>query len=234
MKAVKSVFTLIELLVVIAIIAILAAMLLPALSKARERARTVQCVSNQKQMLIGIFSYLDNNNESIGLYSVDDIRGWTRIGQLLYDRWGVKQGYITNPEVMVCPALNPVKYVGAWNTYGVIYWPNCYSPGAAQQIGRQYYLYRNKLTRPSANSIIADSVLTADKSQNAILSYDLLSASGGFIGIHTRHDEKANMGFLDGHVAPLSIREIFTMHTARGGSWFRSLINSNFLPISNN
>ena len=71
MKQQKT-FTLIELLVVIAIIAILAAILMPALSSARERAKTSTCANNLKNLAFAMQQYADNNNGKAKAFTASD------------------------------------------------------------------------------------------------------------------------------------------------------------------
>jgi prepilin-type N-terminal cleavage/methylation domain-containing protein/prepilin-type processing-associated H-X9-DG protein len=106
MKA-RNGFTLIELLVVIAIIAILAAILFPVFARAREQARKIACVSNVKQITLGVIQYVQDYDEKFPWgYNWGAIYPPPRQDDATYycDNRYQLQPYIKNSGVWVCPS----------------------------------------------------------------------------------------------------------------------------------
>ena len=204
-------FTLIELLIVIAIIAILAAMLLPALNKAREKARSIQCINNQKQIGMALSFYQNEFNGYVLPAKFAESATYAYNGQLfwLWNSFLVHSGRITM-NLLICPTSEkfetnwsslyfqkrkiPTSNNNAWQ-FGGYGMNNC---RASDGSSRVRWIKNTQVKRPAVYIMLGDAA--TDQPGTLCPAALMYESSGQDCFAFPWHDRGCNLLRFDGHV----------------------------------
>ncbi|MBN2448751.1 MAG: prepilin-type N-terminal cleavage/methylation domain-containing protein [Lentisphaeria bacterium] len=191
----KGRFTLIELLVVIAIIAILAAMLLPALQQAKAKAQAISCLSNMKQIGLGLMMYLQDNGDYYPR-SRNPGGNWQ---QMIY-------AYINDTKMYKCPSnINNENVAQANPSLPAI--PQsylCNSGGGDAEFGGQKPMEHDRYCASIALKAHSQVVLVGENKERQDPEFwSGWGAAGNSHWTMTGHGTNTNFLFGDGHAAAM-------------------------------
>lgn len=221
----RNVFTLIELLVVIAIIAVLAAMLLPALSKARAKARQTSCLNKLKQIGLYTMLYTDENDDNFPKLN-GEIGNWVRYLQ----RYSIQSNPTADTMNAECENRSSIWYcpeveLKTWTSGSVTLHGSCWNPGYGsftvgplQQTSKAGYTITNckagQTSCPSSSIMYSDSNDASSESELTPYGHYYILLGSGKQWFGNRHNGKTNAVHVDGSVSSYN------------GIWLRSLLGA--------